>query len=324
MHRSILPTPCSEPGGLLTIRSTDVPELDFASLAIAFERRVREACPEHLALARRLLERLPPRRWTLEWYLPWWLGRAFELDREVTREIVLSTILGLGSIRLQDDLADGDVGPEDFAAARTLSAALYEAALAPYRARFDPASPFWGQLDVWMQAWERATRDDDHLLLAERGAPLKVPAFAVCLLADRLDAFPVLERCLDLALEALVLFDHVGDWEADLDAGRWNAFVAALSSGPQAADRRRRHRSRVFAALLTTDAVDAYFARIEHGLLRAAAHAETLQPPVPSLVEHLREFSNGVRERGETVREHYHGLGDRAAELLVRAPVHAR
>lgn len=306
----------------MTIRSTDVPELDIASLAIAYQWRVREACPEHVAPAIRLLERLPPGRWTLEWYLPWWLGQAFGLDREVSTEIVLSTLLGLGWIRLQDDLADGDVRLEDLAAARTLSAGLYEAALVPYRARFGPTSPFWGRLDQWMREWERATRNDAYLL-AGRGAPLKIPAYAVCLLADRQDVFPVLERCLDEALEALVLFDHVGDWEADLDAGRWNAFVAALSNGPQGPEQRRLHRSKVFVALMTTDAVDAYFARIEHGLLRAATHAETLEPPLPSLVGHLREFSAGVIERGEAVREHYHGLGERAVELLVRAPVHA-
>lgn len=321
----------------MTIKSSDLPELDIASVMAAYERRVREACPHHLPLALQLLERLQPARWTLEWYLPWWLGHAFGLDREIAREIVLSNLLGLGSIRLQDDLADSEVVAEDVAAAGTLGAALYEAALLSYRARFDPASPFWGHLESCMTEWRAATHGnapsgssdvggsgDGDRRLAGNGAPLKISAFAVCLLADRVDAFPPLDRCLDHALEALVLYDHVADWEADLEAGRWNAFVASVSSGPQVPEARERHRSAVLVAMMTTDAVAAHFARIEEGMLRAAALAETFGVPVPPLADHLREFAARVTEQGTAIQEHYRGLAERAARLLLQTPVDAR
>jgi hypothetical protein len=337
----------------LTIRSTDVPELDVAAVSAAYVRSVSETCPEQLQLATRLLERLPPARWTLEWHLPWWLGQAFGLDGEIARDIVLSNLLGLGSIRLQDDLADGEVAPEDVAAARTLGAALYEAALVPYRLRLDPGSPFWAHLESCMAEWRAATlgaaqgrREDqsaedgsaehqlaedhlavDHLAehrLAARGAPLRISAFAVCLLADHVDAFPAIRQCLDHALEAMVLYDHVADWEADLDAGRWNAFVAEMSSGPQVPAQRDRHRSAVFVAMMTTDVAAAYHGRIEFGMLRAAALADAFPVPVPSLGAHFRRFATAVNEHGALMRHHYQGLGERAANLLLPTPVDAR
>lgn len=308
----------------MTIQSTDVPNLDIAGMTAAYERRVREACPEHLDLALRLLQRLPPARWTLEWYLPWWLGEAFGVDREIAEEIVLSNLLGLGSIRLQDDLADGEVEAGEVAAAAALSAALYDAALVPYRARFDPGSPFWRHVESCMSDWRAASHGDADPHLAARGAPLKISGFAVCLLADRSDVYPTLERCLDHALEGLVLYDHIADWEADLDAGRWNAFVAAASSGPQVPEERDRHRAAVLVAMMTTDVLAAEFGRVEGESLRAAACADKLKVPVPALAAHLRAFAADVNHRGTSFLEHYRGLGDRAARLLLQTPLDAR
>jgi hypothetical protein len=306
----------------LTIRTAVVPDLDVAQVAAAWERHVRERCPGQLPLAIRLFERLAPERWTLEWRLPAWLGAAFGLDRAIADELVISNVLGLGSIRLEDDLADGDVGPDDVAATRILSAALYEAALHPYRARFDRESPFWAHLDGWMAEWraatdQEATAPEDRL--ATRAAPIRISAFAVCLLADRAEAFPALDRCLDHALEAMVLYDHLADWEADLDAGRWNAFVASASGGPQVAEDRDDHRRAILVALMTTDALTSYVARIEGALERAVASAEGFAIPVPALAAHLREYRADVNARATAWQAHYRDLGDRAAELLLQS-----
>jgi hypothetical protein len=310
---------------MVTNPSSVLPDLDLAGVAAAYERRVRDMCPEHLGLALRLLERLPPTRWTLEWRLPWWLGQAFGLDPSVAREIVLSNVLGLGSIRLQDDLADGEVAPGEVDGARVLAGAMYEAALEPYRVRFDRSSPFWRHLDKQMAAWRAATdrEGSPESRLAARGAPLHIVAAAVCLLSDRMEAYPALEACLDHALEALVLYDHLADWEADLDAGRWNAFVAAVSPGAQDPEARDRHRAATYVAMLTADAVAACFGRIDEGLLRSAAIADTLSPPVPPLADHLRRFAGGLREQGAAVQERYRALGERAANLLLSASVDA-
>jgi hypothetical protein len=301
-----------------TSRSADLSDLDIAGVADAYERRVRSICPEHLPAAMQLLERLPPARWTLEWYLPWWLGQALGLDEAVSLEVTLSNVLGLASIRLQDDLADGEVAPDDLASARILATALYAAALEPYRAWFPAASPFWEHLERRMTAWRGAVD------LAARGAPLHIAAVATCLYADRMDVYRALASCLDHALEAFVRYDHVGDWEADLDAGRWNAFVTALSPGPQVAEAHDRHRAATYVAMLTTDAVATWFAGIDEELQRAAAIADDLSPAVPPLPAHLRAFAAGVREHGAAIHARYLDLGDRAAKLLLQTPANAR
>ncbi|MEX1168546.1 MAG: hypothetical protein WEE50_00245 [Chloroflexota bacterium] len=305
-------------GALSTSRSIGFLDLDVAGVADAYERRLREACPAQLPLAMRLLERLPTGRWTLEWYLPWWLGQAVGLGATRAQEIVLSNVLGLGFVRLQDDLSDGEVGADDIDDARTLAAAMYELALEPYRTWFDPESPFWRHLDARMAAWRSASD------LAARGAPLHISAVAVYLLGGRMGAYPALETCLDHALEALVLYDHVADWESDLDAGRWNAFVAASSPGPQVVEARDRHRTATYVAMLTGDAVADYFGRIDDVLLRATAIADTLRPPVPPLPEHLRAFAASVRDQGAAIDARYRDLGDEAAKLLFQETADAR
>ncbi|MEA2608500.1 MAG: hypothetical protein QOJ75_743, partial [Chloroflexota bacterium] len=145
-----------------------------------------------------------------------------------------------------------------------------------------------------------------------------------CLLAGRADAYPDLARCLDRALDALVLYDHVADWEIDLDAGRWNAFVASVTREPQLHELRSRNRSAVLVAMLTTDAVATYFARIEQEMLQAAAIAETSAVDIPALADHCRAFATTVNRKGVEVDEHYSEIGRRAATLLLESPSEAR
>jgi hypothetical protein len=284
---------------------------------MAYRRRVREVRPDLLPMATRLLERLPPDRWMLEWHLPWWLSDAVALDREVARALVLSNLFGLGSIRIQDDLVDGDIPRRNTAKATALASTLYDLALEPYRT-FRVGSRFWAHLERCMTDWRAATGAGSRL--AARGAPLKISAYGVCLLAERDEVYPTLDRILDEALEALVLYDHVADWQSDLDAGRWNAFVADLSDGPQASTERTRHRRAILVALMTTDVLAIHIGRVQAGLLRAADLGETMAVSVPPLVAHLRSFARQVGEEGRAIQAHYRDLGDRAAKLLLDTP----
>jgi hypothetical protein len=307
--------------------SLDIPELDIAGVSSAWRRSVEAACPEHLPLAMRLFDRIEPGRWTLEWNLPWWLGLAFGLDEDEATELVLGTVLGLASVRLQDDLADGDVPASERAAAIDLSATLYELALAPYRSRFPPSSRFWAHLATTMAAWRAATDgaapgdtgthhelDDTHGRLAIRGAPLKVPAFAICLLTDQMDAYPVLDRGLDHALTALVLYDHFGDWQADLAAGRWNAFVAAASGLPQDPASRDRVRAAVQLALLRGGAVKTYVNRVTTELELAATLFDLLG--LTPAVAHFRSSASSIEAQGVAWQGQYDDLAEQAGRLL--------
>jgi hypothetical protein len=298
------------------MRLTDVPELDVARVVAAFERRVRALNPDDHDLAVRTLHRLTPANWTLEWFLPWWLGHAFGLDSRVSLKIVLSNVLGLVSIRLQDDLADGDVAAEDVAAADRLSTVLFDGALVVSRNQFPAVSPFWTRLDEWMAGWRRASAVDGVHAddLASRGAPLKIGAYATCLLADRVDKWDLVERCLDRALTAFVLYDQVCDWEADVAAGRWNAFVASISGDGQGRFDRDRTRATVLAAMLTRGVVTAHFQRTHAEAIHAARLAIKLGSP--PLAAHLSEYAVRTAEQGAMMEAHYRTAADRAATLM--------
>lgn len=313
------------------IPSNDPDQLDLAAVSAAYERRVEAIASEQLPLAMRLLGELEPSRWRLEWHLPLWLGNAFGLNRVVATEIAVSNVLGLASLRLRDDLVDGDLDSADIALAPAMSATLFEASVDAYRARFPPSSRFWRQLDRWMAEWKAATEDNGrppvgHELstgldeldgqlrhLARRGAPLKISAFAVCLLTRRTARFPRIERCLDHALAAMVLYDHVQDWEVDLEAGRWNAFVAATGNSHDAADRERR-RSSVLAAMMSGDAISRSFA-VMHGELERAKVASD-EVGVPALSAYLAELASRLDNEAALLHAHYSELGEHAAEVI--------
>ena len=285
--------------------------VDLAATVAAYRAAAERAGPDASALAGPLWDRLDSDRWTLEWQLPLWLGGAFGLDPRVARRLATGDVLGLASIRLADDLADGEVPAGDVAAARRLASALYDAALVPYRELLAGDSPFWSQLDGWMAAWRLAT--DRAALgpagrglsgqLAARGAPLRIPALAVCLLTEREPAFDTLERCLDHALRAMVRYDHACDWREDLAAGRWNAFANG-----------ERDPRRLEADLLSGGLIGPYFAEIDLDLERSIALA--LELDVAGLAGHLASRRASVAAEGRSLESRYRALGDAATQLV--------
>jgi len=271
--------------------------VDTAATVAAFQAAAEAAGPAGLALARQVWSRVDTDRWTLEWQLPLWLGDAFGLDREVARRLVTSNVLGLASLRLADDVADGEIQPVDVPAARGLISRFYDAAVAPYREVFEAGHPLWARLGRWMA---NSTRPES---LETRGAPLKLPAFAICALTRREAQFPTVERCLDRALRAMVLYDHARDWREDLAAGRWNAFTNG-----------ERDERRVEAALLAGDLIGPYFARIDRELERAVSLAVELQ--VGRLAAHLSSLRSSIDAEGRALESRHHALGTAAARLL--------
>lgn len=286
-------------------------DLNVAAVAAAYEARARLICAGELPVPLQLRGRLAPERWRLEWHLPWWVGRSFGLDAALCLELSVSSVLGLAAVRLRDDIADGELDGADQAAAAAWSQALLDAALETYRARLPSGSEFWPFVASVLgpegpaAPVSRSVSVSDGSDLARRGAPLKVPAFAVCLLADRSDAFPSLARCLDHALTALVLYDHAADWEADLAAGRANAFANG------------RTREELLMGLLSGDVVRPYFARIATELARAAELADALA--VGRLAQHICDLAERFALDSEALAAQYAAVGDRAAALFETA-----
>lgn len=280
-----------------------IPGIDVERLSAAYEARVRAALHGAFPAELHLSNRLDPGCWALEWSLPTWLGDAFGLEPEVAHEICLSNVLGLASIRLGDDLVDGEL-PNTLSGLPTaaVSELLYQDALAVYVRLFAPNSKFWAQLELRMSEWRSATTHSQPPgQLAMRGAPLKISAFAICLLMEREREFAAIARCLDHALAAMVLYDSVIDWRDDLAAGRWNPFVEAAGA-------------QVEVALMTTDVVTTHFRLIGDELDRAAMLASELG--VRGLNEHLTQLAAQLDREGGTLAATYRELMDRAQRLL--------
>ena len=273
-----------------------------------------------------LLDRLPADRFQLEWKLPWWLGRAIGLDPAIAYEVVASNVLALASTRLQDDLADGDVAPADQAAAVEVSGALFEAAMEPYRSQLPSDSPFWPYLDRTLAGGHAAITagQGKQRRLGALRAPLKIGAMATCLLADRRDLLESIDSVLDDAIEALVLYDHVAKWERDVGAGRWNVFVASIPGAQAAGDDRKRIRSAVLAALLTSDCLRDAFSRIDISFRRASAGATELDADLERLSDALDELAAEARAYGRDALAHYGELGKEVANLLVPSAIDRR
>ena len=139
--------------------------------------------------------------------------------------------------------------------------------------------------------------------LARRGAPLKIGAAAIALLAGRSDALAAFEECLDHALSALVMYDDFSDWRDDADAGRWNAFVA-FAGGT---------RDKTMLALLL-GRERAYANRIRDEAMAAAGLVT--QFGCPALANHLRAFARRANCEFAEGRRQNRQRTIRATELL--------
>ena len=259
--------------------------LDLEPVRTEFRQTVARVSPLHLELAQRTLERIPAARWQLEWFLPWWLGEAFGLEENTARQFVLSNVLGLAAVRLQDDLADGDVAPGEMDSVSEFTRTLTKAALDMYRPYFPPNSRFWTYAASYMAEWRAATAAVNRLNLADLwvlnelkhaptqclahlGSPLKIGARAVCELSSG-ERFSGLDELLDHSLIAAVLHDHAVDCNADLRAGRWNLFVAAVSPLPQTRAHEQENRASVVEAWMTRKTPRLYFEQIALHIERA-------------------------------------------------------
>jgi hypothetical protein len=299
------------------------PDLAVARITAATERRIAAICPEELALARRTLRHLPPERWALEWQLPWWLGRAFGLSPRRCEALVIGNLLGLVALHLEDGLRDGDVPDVDVPSAARLSPRLLEAALSSYEAVLPRSSPFRRFADEALDRWRAAQQAGEPTTpdpgprgpaLVDRAAPVRVAAFAVCLLAGREDAWPRIDRCLGHALAALVRYDQLVDWMDDLAAGRWNSFVAAVAPGPQDRAHTERNRAAVQVALLTAGAAAEQYRQVEADARAAASLAFDLG--VVPLARYLEDYGHRTAAERIAVQHHYDGIAAQATELL--------
>lgn len=263
-------------------------------------------------LGSQLLVKLSPPQWQLEWWLPRWLGNSYGLPPDVTETLILANVTGLLFICLQDQLADEGVPPADLSAAICLGTALHGQWLRCYHPHFEATAPFWGAFDDIMAQWMHALAVSNRMPdvdfatllqcepgpLAHRAAPLKVCCAAAAYLARRADLLPPLAATLDHLHVAAVLLDHAHDWQDDLQAGRYNAFVHFASPAPQTLERRELNRQRVYEELFLGQAGHAYFAHALHHLEQAHNQAAAVAcPPLVAYLNWYYTIALSVRDR---------------------------
>jgi hypothetical protein len=308
--------------------------LNLELIADAYKRTVTRVAPDHLGLAQRTLKRIAPARWEIEWYLPWWLSETFGLDAARAQQFVLSNVLGLAAIRLEDDLADGDIAPAEKAMASELAKALLDAALAIYHHHFPPAAPFWTRVQALMRNWRAATAAVNHLnewdlstlrdlrtvtaqQVAALGAPLKIGAYATFELTGQPE-LPEMDRLLDHALIATVLYDHAVDCHADLRAGRWNLFAAACSNLPQTAAFEKENRLQLIQAWMSSEKPRSYFEHI--GYHCGQARQLNREIGAPALEVYLAGFEMEIWQTFEALASQYHQHLEKATRILFGPP----
>lgn len=252
--------------------------------------------------ARQLFDKLTPLHWPVEWHLPWWLGQGFDLPASTVQVLTVCNLLGLGYVRLQDALLDERISPTDRRRQQILSEALHDQAMRLLGDLFGDQAEFWGWRAEAMRQWQLALTDGEHaperrfadwiesdlLLLAWRGAPIKITAAGACLLAGRSAAVPELLAALDHMLTAQVMLDHLDDWPADLESGRFNAFVASLSDLPQSTQNRDANRRRVLDEFFLGESGVAYVDLARRHIALARGYAGAV--PCSGLVSYLDEY----------------------------------
>lgn len=250
-------------------------------------------------LGRHVLQQITPQQWTLEWALPYWLSAALQLSSDISARLILCNVFGLAYIRLQDDLIDGETAETARMPTLLLAHQFYQEAILNYLELFHRGSPFWNYFKMWLDEWVAATlrsneskpirltayEEQDYLRLAQRGSPLKICCAATCLLANRANAIGSLSTALDYALVAAVLFDHLQDWAQDLDAGRYNTFVAYASDLEQVQAQREANRAHVLETFYIGDRGRPYLELIRDQWKRAKD--VTLAIEIPQFPQYL-------------------------------------
>lgn len=309
-------------------------QLDTDAVQAQALRVVARVAPAHSTLFRETLARVSPQRWALEWHLPWWLGNAFGLRLHIAFDLSVSNVIGLVALRLHDNLTDNQIPQSQRATARASARQLQTVALDCYRPYFDKADSFWETVTQQLNAWHAASRAVNALtpfaiqrlrasnspnarVIANLGAPLKINVHAICRLTAQHKALTSLEKLLDHALIAAVLHDHAVDWEPDLDEGRPNFFVGAVSPYAQHRRNRQANRARVIQAFCGNERARAYFQEISFHLEHARLTSQALH--IAPLETHLCCFAKQVCELYDARQKTYHANIEDASRLLFGA-----
>lgn len=265
--------------------------------------------------AEQQIDRLPPQRWLLEWGLPLWLGECFGLKDEPALTLAVCNLLGLTYVRIQDDLADGELPAPNGPLTMALAAVAFQQAIVYYARLLGSDERFWAALELRLNQWSQAMMASPNLppgfgaqpdlpalrRLAYAGAPVHIGLVAACLLSHHEGDLARLGAALEDWLLANVLLDHARDWAADLEAGRYNYFIAHSTPIEQSPAQSAAIRQRMLEMTYLDDGGQSYFDLIEELLQRARSAA--LPAGCARLNAYLDWFADQVRRDLEDHRQ---------------------
>jgi hypothetical protein len=294
---------------------------DIRRVGQRFISEVSGFAPGLVNVAHETLATISRPNWAFEWGLSRWVGEAMGLAPETVESLVLANVHMLAFGRILDDVVDGEHGPSDRSlgySALTI-ATLHHLWLSQYAELLAGVGPrgrrFWSYFREYMSEWLRVLMQDtrprhsfwcyektDWEWLAWQGAPLKVCCAAACILSGREAAIPSLVSAVDDIMIAVEMLDATFDWLGDLDASRYNCFVAYCSDLPQTGEHRYGNRRAVLEEIHLGKAAKPYFELMCRRLALAAKAAENVPCPgltdfALSLIDESRSCANCIVEQ---------------------------
>jgi hypothetical protein len=218
--------------------------------------------------------------------------------------------------RVLDDLADQDDQPYN-GNGTVLGSALHHAWTRQYIHLFNSHQAdhcalvrFWDYFNIYIGEWLRATlnttgeefppfasyTDADFERVATRGAFLKICPAAACILAGQLDLIPPLISAIEYLTIGVVMLDEQFDWAKDLEAGRYNTFIAYCSELPQTAPNRETNQEMILKEIYLRRSGQPYFDILCGHLQRARYWAAIVD--CSGLVEYIEWFEKEARACG--------------------------
>jgi hypothetical protein len=301
------------------------PDDDIRRVGQRFISEVSAFTPGLENLAHETLATISRPNWGLEWGLSRWVGKAMGLSPEEVESLVLANIYMLAFGRILDDVVDGEQHPADCGSGHSamMMAALHHLWLSQYAIVLADAGPrdraFWSYFRQYMSEWLGVLMQDTHPAhtfpcyeradwewLAWQGAPLKICCAAACILSNREGAIPPLVAAVDDIMIAVEMLDATFDWVGDLEAGRYNCFVAYCSDLPQTQEHIDGNRRAVLEEIHLGKAAKPFFDLMCGRLAEAAGVAAKVPCPgltdfALSLIDESRSCSNCLVEQA-TVR----------------------
>lgn len=247
--------------------------------------------------------------------LPFWLNDIFGLSPDTCRLIARGSAYTLLYFLAQDELMDERVSDAARTELAALSSLFFSGLTRRYRSCFESRSPFWSHLDRYVEQWgesvlwERQQHwgqpapygERDLLLVARKAAPLKAPAAAMSLLADKEEVVGALDAMMDNAQLAFQMLDDLRDWRADLANQNYSYFLTRIA---YSAGSRQLDPEAVEKAIFSGEAVDVVLdLALKHNQMALDAITTWNADYLRAFIEYQSHTCEEIRNRLQRVRE---------------------